>query len=97
MTCGFPSIVSASLNWLRHPVAQATLPRSADQLMLPMQGFSYWIRQPGMDKRPAVSQERPETPNRSQGNTPTVSPFDSPSVSARNSADDEVDYSRLMK
>ncbi len=62
-----------------------------------LQGFSYWIRQPGRDKKPAVSQERPETPNRSQGNTPSVSPFDSPSVSARNSADDEVDYNRLMR
>ena len=44
-----------------------------------------------------MSQERPETPTRSQGNTPSVSPFDSPSVSARNSADEEVDYSRLSR
>ena len=44
-----------------------------------------------------MSQERPETPTRSQGNTPSVSPFDSPSVSARNSADEEVEYSRLSR
>lgn len=44
-----------------------------------------------------MSQERPETPTRSQGNTPSVSPFDSPSVSARNSADEEVDFSRLSR
>ena len=44
-----------------------------------------------------MSQERPETPTRSQGNTPSVSPFDSPNVSARNSADEEVDCSRLSR
>lgn len=44
-----------------------------------------------------MSQERPETPNRSQGNTPSVSPFDSPSISARSSADEEVDYNRLVR
>ena len=44
-----------------------------------------------------MSQERPETPNRSQGNTPSVSPFASPSVSARSSADEEVDYNRLVR
>ena len=62
-----------------------------------MQGFSYWIRQPGRERRPAAPAQRPETPTRSQGNTPSVSPFDSPSVSARNSDTDEIDYSRLSR
>ena len=62
-----------------------------------MQGFTYWIRQPGRESCPAPAEERPLTPTQSQGNTPSVSPMDSPSVSARSSADEEVDFSQLSR
>ena len=62
-----------------------------------LQGFTYWIRQPGREASPAPSEERPPTPSQSQGGTPSVSPMDSPSVSARSSADEEVDFSSLSR
>ena len=62
-----------------------------------LQGFTYWVRQPGRESSPAPSEERPLTPSQSQGGTPSVSPMDSPSVSARSSADEEVDFSRLSR
>ena len=62
-----------------------------------LQGFTYWIRQPGREASPAPSEERPLTPSQSQGGTPSVSPMDSPSVSARSSADEEVDFSQLSR